>query len=141
MKWGAAAILAGAGIWAGATLAFFTRGTDWRWIAAAIAVEGDRRGHNASDIRGAAGLHTIARISRYGAASSWRVSDSSWGSSWRPSRGRSVADDPDLRLHPRTRRTPLVSLLYIMKMPLEGKTPKFGRISHPDDASELHGPL
>jgi hypothetical protein len=40
MKWVAAAILAGAGIWAGATLAFFTRGTEWRWIAAAIAVEG-----------------------------------------------------------------------------------------------------
>jgi hypothetical protein len=39
MKWVAAAILAGAGIWAGATLAFYTRGTEWRWIAAAIAVE------------------------------------------------------------------------------------------------------
>jgi hypothetical protein len=39
MKWVAAAMLAGAGIWAGATLAFFTRGTEWRWIAAAIAVE------------------------------------------------------------------------------------------------------
>jgi hypothetical protein len=39
MKWVAAVILAGAGIWAGATLAFFTTGTEWRWIAAAIAVE------------------------------------------------------------------------------------------------------
>ena len=39
MKWVAAAILAGAGIWAGATLAFYTRGNEWRWIAAAIAVE------------------------------------------------------------------------------------------------------
>jgi hypothetical protein len=39
MKWVAAAILAGAGIWVGATLDFFTTGTQWRWIAAAIAVE------------------------------------------------------------------------------------------------------
>jgi hypothetical protein len=28
MKWVAAAILAGAGIWAGATLAFYTKGTE-----------------------------------------------------------------------------------------------------------------
>ena len=39
MKWVAAAILAGAGIWAGATLAFYARVPGWRWIAAAIAVE------------------------------------------------------------------------------------------------------
>jgi hypothetical protein len=39
MKWVAAAILAGAGIWAGATLDFYTTGTEWRWIGAAIAVE------------------------------------------------------------------------------------------------------
>jgi hypothetical protein len=39
MKWVAAAILAGAGIWVGATLAFFTAGTEWHWIALAIAVQ------------------------------------------------------------------------------------------------------
>jgi hypothetical protein len=39
MKWVAAAILAGAGFWAGATLAFYARGTGWIWVAAAIAVE------------------------------------------------------------------------------------------------------
>jgi hypothetical protein len=41
MKWVGAAILAGAGIWVGATVAFFSTGagTEWKWIAAAIAVE------------------------------------------------------------------------------------------------------
>ena len=39
MRWVAAAILAGAGIWVGATLAFFTAGTEWNWIALAIAVQ------------------------------------------------------------------------------------------------------
>jgi hypothetical protein len=39
MKWVAAAILAGAGIWAGATWFIILSGTEWRWIAAAIAVE------------------------------------------------------------------------------------------------------
>jgi hypothetical protein len=41
MKWVAAAILAGAGIWAGATVAFFSTGagTEWKWISAAIVVQ------------------------------------------------------------------------------------------------------
>lgn len=44
MKWVAAAILAGAGIWAGATWAIILSGTEWRWIAVAIAVESGHRG-------------------------------------------------------------------------------------------------
>jgi hypothetical protein len=32
------------------------------------------------------------------------------------------------------------AVLHVMKVPLEGKTPNFGRIS-PDDVAELHGPL
>ena len=39
MKWVAAAILAGAGIWAGATWAIILSGTERRWFAVAIAVE------------------------------------------------------------------------------------------------------
>jgi len=39
MKRVAGAILTRAGIWAGATLAFYTRRAEWRWIAAAIAVD------------------------------------------------------------------------------------------------------
>ena len=38
MKWVAAAMLAGAAIWAGATWAIILTGTRWRWIAIAIAV-------------------------------------------------------------------------------------------------------
>jgi len=33
------------------------------------------------------------------------------------------------------------AVLYVMKVPLEGKTPNFGGISHPNDVTELHGPL
>ena len=39
VKWVAAAILAGAGIWGGVTWAIILRETEWRWIAVAIAVE------------------------------------------------------------------------------------------------------
>jgi hypothetical protein len=39
VKWVAAAILAGAGIWGGVTWAIILRDTKWRWIAVAIAVE------------------------------------------------------------------------------------------------------
>jgi hypothetical protein len=39
MKWVAAAILAGAGIWGGVTWAIILRETEWRWIPVAIAVE------------------------------------------------------------------------------------------------------
>ena len=39
VKWGAAAILAGAGIWGGVTWAIILWETEWRWIAVAIAVE------------------------------------------------------------------------------------------------------
>jgi hypothetical protein len=33
------------------------------------------------------------------------------------------------------------ALLYVMKVPLEGQAPNFGRISRPDDVAELHGPV
>ena len=33
------------------------------------------------------------------------------------------------------------AVLYVMKVPLEGKTLNFCRISRPDDVAELHGPL
>jgi hypothetical protein len=39
VKWVAAVILAGAGIWGGVTWAIFLRETKWRWIPVAIAVE------------------------------------------------------------------------------------------------------
>jgi hypothetical protein len=41
MKWVGAAILAGAGIWVGATVAFLSTGagTEWKWISAAILVQ------------------------------------------------------------------------------------------------------
>jgi MFS family permease len=39
VKWVAAAILAGAGIWGGVTWAIILRETEWRWIPAAIAIE------------------------------------------------------------------------------------------------------
>jgi hypothetical protein len=39
VKWVAAAILAGAGIWGGVTWAIILWETEWRWIAVAIAVE------------------------------------------------------------------------------------------------------
>jgi hypothetical protein len=39
VKWGAAAILAGAGIWGGVTWTIILRETEWRWIPVAIAVE------------------------------------------------------------------------------------------------------
>jgi hypothetical protein len=39
VKWVAAAILAGAGIWGGVTWAIILRETKWRWIPVAIAVE------------------------------------------------------------------------------------------------------
>jgi hypothetical protein len=39
VKWVAAAILAGAGIWGGVTWAIILWETEWRWIAAAIAIE------------------------------------------------------------------------------------------------------
>jgi hypothetical protein len=39
VKWVAAAILAGAGIWGGVTWAIILRETEWRWIPVAIAIE------------------------------------------------------------------------------------------------------
>jgi hypothetical protein len=39
LKWVAAAILAGAGIWGGVTWAIILKETEWRWIPVAIAVE------------------------------------------------------------------------------------------------------
>jgi cobalamin biosynthesis protein CobD/CbiB len=39
MKWVAAAILVGAGIWGGVTWAIILGETRWRWIPVAIAVE------------------------------------------------------------------------------------------------------
>src|SRR6266508_5035169 len=39
MKWVAAAILGGAGIWGCVTWAIILRETEWRWIPVAIAVE------------------------------------------------------------------------------------------------------
>jgi hypothetical protein len=39
MKWVAATILAGAGIWGGVTWIIILSGTEWQWIAVAIAVE------------------------------------------------------------------------------------------------------
>jgi|SoiMetStandDraft_5_1073268.scaffolds.fasta_scaffold09597_2 hypothetical protein len=39
VKWVAAAIFAGAGIWGGVTWAIFLRETEWRWIPVAIAIE------------------------------------------------------------------------------------------------------
>ena len=126
MKWVAAAILAGAGIWGGVTWAIILSGTKWRWIPVAIAVEAVivagaivipklrpklllgagvaafmtaiavaylLHAGGASAITGAAGLLTIATPSRCGAASSWRVLDSSSGSCWCPSPGRSLTED------------------------------------------------
>ncbi len=39
VKWIAAAILVGAGIWGGVTWVIILRETEWRWVAVAIAVE------------------------------------------------------------------------------------------------------